>query len=53
MAQARGEPMPAEDADRAKDDAVARKEILYVFLAVVGTLLLISFVMVSRPSVLF
>ncbi|KAH0536941.1 Delta(24)-sterol C-methyltransferase [Glutinoglossum americanum] len=47
IARARGGPVSAEDTEKAKDDAAARKEILYVFLAVIGTLLLISLVMVG------
>ncbi|KAH0565375.1 Delta(24)-sterol C-methyltransferase [Trichoglossum hirsutum] len=47
IAQARGKPVSAEDAEKAKNDAAARKEMLYLLLAVVGTLLLISFIMVG------
>ncbi|KAI9768723.1 MAG: bifunctional farnesyl-diphosphate farnesyltransferase/squalene synthase [Geoglossum simile] len=47
IGQARGKPVSAADAERAKDDAEARKEILFVFLAVIGTLLLISLIMVG------
>jgi farnesyl-diphosphate farnesyltransferase len=47
IAQAEGKLVSAEDAEKSKSDAAARKELLYVFLAVIGTLFLISFIMVS------
>src|SRR4051794_12315018 len=53
IGQAWGKPVPPEKAEKAKDDAAARKELLYVFAAVIGTLLLLSLVMVSLSSAAF
>ncbi|KAI9780142.1 MAG: bifunctional farnesyl-diphosphate farnesyltransferase/squalene synthase [Geoglossum umbratile] len=47
IGQAWGKPVPAEKAEKARDDAAARKELLYVFAAVIGTLLILSLVMVG------